>query len=106
RSDAHLRPGQQPRGHPMAWTLDHVGPICKTVEDAALMLSVIAGYDEMDPTTVDTAISDYDAALKMRVSKLRIGLPRAGFFDNLDPEYAKAMEAAIEMLRKLTASVP
>src|SRR5215469_14295564 len=38
---------------PMSWTLDHVGPMCKTVEDAALMLGVIAGYDELDPTTVD-----------------------------------------------------
>jgi aspartyl-tRNA(Asn)/glutamyl-tRNA(Gln) amidotransferase subunit A len=90
---------------PMAWTLDHVGPICKTVEDAAVMLGVIAGYDEMDPTTVDTPVPDYNSAFKMRVSKLRVGLPRAGFFDNLDPEYAKAAEAAIDVLRKLTASV-
>ncbi len=90
---------------PMAWTLDHVGPICKTVEDAAIMLGIIAGYDEMDPTTVDTAVPDYSAAFKMRVSRLRVGLPRAGFFDNLDPEYAKAVEAAIDVVRKLTASV-
>ena len=90
---------------PMAWTLDHVGPICKTVEDAALMLGVIAGYDEMDPTTVDTPVPDYTAAFKMRISKLRLGLPRAGFFENLDREYAKAVEAAIDVLRKVTASV-
>jgi len=43
---------------PMAWTLDHVGPICKTVEDAALMLQVIAGYDELDPTTDDVPVPD------------------------------------------------
>ena len=90
---------------PMAWTLDHVGPICKTVEDAALMLGVIAGFDEMDPTTADTPVPDYTAAFKMRVSKLRLGLPRTGFFENLDPEYARAVEAAIEVLRKLTAGV-
>src|SRR5579863_523618 len=90
---------------PMAWTLDHVGPICKTVEDAALMLSVIAGYDAMDPTTVDTPVPDYGRAFRIQVSKLRLGLPRASFFDNLDPEYAKAVEAAIEVLRKLTAGV-
>src|SRR5215471_7417582 len=89
---------------PMAWTLDHVGPICKTVEDAAVMLGVIAGYDEMDPTTVDTAVPDHNAALKMRASKLRIGLPRAGFFENLDPKYSKAVEAAIGVVRKLTAT--
>jgi aspartyl-tRNA(Asn)/glutamyl-tRNA(Gln) amidotransferase subunit A len=90
---------------PMAWTLDHVGPLCKTVEDAALMLGVIAGYDEMDPTTVNAPVPDYGRAFKMQVSKLRLGLPRAGFFDNLDPEYAKAVDAAIGVLRKLTASV-
>jgi aspartyl-tRNA(Asn)/glutamyl-tRNA(Gln) amidotransferase subunit A len=89
---------------PMAWTLDHVGPICKTVEDATLMLGVIAGYDELDPTTVNVPVPDYERALKMQVSKLRLGLPRAGFFDGLDPEYAKAMEAALDILRKLTAS--
>jgi len=90
---------------PMAWTLDHVGPICKTVEDAALMLGVIAGYDEMDPTTVEVSVPDYGRAFKMQVSKLRVGLPRAGFFDNLNPEYAQAVEAAIDVIRKLTASV-
>jgi aspartyl-tRNA(Asn)/glutamyl-tRNA(Gln) amidotransferase subunit A len=90
---------------PMAWTLDHVGPICKTVEDAALMLGIIAGYDELDPTTVNAPVPDYGRAFKMQVSKLRLGLPRAGFFDGMDPEYAQAMEAAIDTLRKMTASV-
>jgi len=88
---------------PMAWTLDHVGPICKTVEDAALMLGVIAGYDEMDPTTVDVPVPDYSRALRMQASRLRVGLPRASFFENLDPEYAAAVESAIGVLRKLTA---
>jgi aspartyl-tRNA(Asn)/glutamyl-tRNA(Gln) amidotransferase subunit A len=90
---------------PMAWTLDHVGPICKTVEDAALMLGVIAGYDEQDPTTVNAPVPDYSAAFKIPISKLRLGLPRAGFFDGLDPDFAKAMDTAIDVLRKLTASV-
>ncbi|HXP83067.1 MAG TPA: amidase [Bryobacteraceae bacterium] len=90
---------------PMAWTLDHVGPICKTVEDATLMLGVIAGFDELDPTTVDAPVPDYTRALKMQVAKLRLGLPRLNFFEGLDPEYAKAVNAAIEVLRKLTASV-
>jgi aspartyl-tRNA(Asn)/glutamyl-tRNA(Gln) amidotransferase subunit A len=89
---------------PMAWTLDHVGPICKTVEDSALMLGVIAGYDPMDPTTVDVPVPDYSQAFHMQVSKLRLGLPRAGFFDNLNAEYAKAVDEAIGVLRKLTAS--
>ncbi|HEY7387159.1 MAG TPA: amidase [Bryobacteraceae bacterium] len=90
---------------PMAWTLDHVGPICKSVEDAALMLQAIAGYDEQDPTTVDVPVPDYMRSLRVQTTKLRLGLPRANFFDGLDPEYAKAVEAAIEVLRKLTASI-
>ena len=63
---------------PLSWTLDHVGPICKTVEDAALILQVIAGYDEADPTTVDMPVPDYTRALRMQTSKLRLGRP-AGF---------------------------
>src|SRR4030095_5713871 len=90
---------------PLSWTLDHVGPICKTVEDAALMLGVIAGYDELDPTTVTVPVPNYGRALTMQVSKLRLGLPRAGFFEGMDPEFAKAVDAALEVLRKLTASI-
>jgi len=90
---------------PMAWTLDHVGPMCKTVEDAALMLSVIAGRDDRDPTSVDAPIADYTRSIRTPVSKLRIGVARAPFFDGLDPEVAKAVEAAIDVVRKLTAGV-
>jgi len=90
---------------PMSWTLDHVGPMCKSVEDAALMLSVIAGYDPAEPTSVDTPVADYARAIRTPTSKLRVGVPRAPFFDNLNPEVAKAVEAAIDVLRKLVANV-
>jgi aspartyl-tRNA(Asn)/glutamyl-tRNA(Gln) amidotransferase subunit A len=90
---------------PMAWTLDHVGPICKTVEDAAIMLGIIAGYDPGDPTTVDTPVPDYTRALRMQVSRMRVGLPRTPFFDGLDPEFAKATDEAIGVIRKTVASV-
>lgn len=90
---------------PMAWTLDHVGPICKTVEDSAIVLGAIAGYDELDPTTVDAAVPDYTRAIGTPVAKLRLGVPRANFFDGLDPEFAGAVNAAIDVLRKLTAGV-
>jgi aspartyl-tRNA(Asn)/glutamyl-tRNA(Gln) amidotransferase subunit A len=90
---------------PLSWTLDHVGPLCKTVEDAALFLGVVAGFDELDPTTVNVPVPDYGRALKMPVAKLRLGVPRAPFFDNLDPEISKAVDAAIEVLRTLTASL-
>jgi aspartyl-tRNA(Asn)/glutamyl-tRNA(Gln) amidotransferase subunit A len=90
---------------PMAWSLDHVGPMCKTVEDAALMLNVIAGYDELDPVSMDVPVTDYSRAIRMPTSKFRVGVPRSPFFDNLDPEVAKAVESAIDVLRKLTANV-
>lgn len=90
---------------PMAWTLDHVGPMCKTVEDAALILAAIAGYDPLDPTSVDIPVSDYTRAIGRSTAKLRVGVARKPFFDNLNPEVAQAVEAAIDVLRKLTAGV-
>jgi aspartyl-tRNA(Asn)/glutamyl-tRNA(Gln) amidotransferase subunit A len=90
---------------PMAWTLDHVGPMCKTVEDAALMLGVIAGYDELESTSADVPVPEYSRAIRMPVAKFRVGVPRTPFFESLDPEIAKAVEAAIDVIRKLTASV-
>ena len=89
---------------PLSWTLDHVGPLCRTSQDAALMLGVIAGFDDMDPTSANTLVPDYSRAFRMQVSKLRLGIPRRPFFDNLDPEIGKAVDAAIAVLRKLTAS--
>src|ERR1700719_2663899 len=70
---------------PLSWTLDHVGLLSRTVEDAALMLGVIAGYDELDPSTVDTPVPNFTSAFKMQASKLRLGIPRTPFFDALDP---------------------
>ena len=90
---------------PLSWTLDHVGPLCRTVEDVALMLAAIAGYDELDPTTVNTPVPDYSRAFRSQTSNLRLGLPQSPFFDSLDPEIAKAVDTAIAVLRKLTASV-
>ena len=90
---------------PLSWTLDHVGPLCRTVEDAALLLGVIAGYDESDPTTTDAGVPDYSRPLKMDASPLRVAVPRAPFFDGVDEEVASAVGAAIEMLRKRVRSV-
>ncbi|HEV2201939.1 MAG TPA: amidase [Bryobacteraceae bacterium] len=90
---------------PLSWTFDHVGPICRTVEDAALMLSVIAGYDEQDFTSFDAPVPDYGRALKMPVARLRLAIPRTPYFDGLEPEIAKAVETALDALRKLTATV-
>jgi aspartyl-tRNA(Asn)/glutamyl-tRNA(Gln) amidotransferase subunit A len=90
---------------PLSWTLDHVGPIAKTVEDAALILDVIAGFDEQDPASADVPVPSYARAIGQPTAKLRLGVPRAPYFNNLDPEVAKAVEAAIEELRNHTAGV-
>jgi aspartyl-tRNA(Asn)/glutamyl-tRNA(Gln) amidotransferase subunit A len=90
---------------PMAWTLDHVGPMCKTVEDAALLLAAMAGYDPLDPTSVDVPVPDYRRTVGSETRKLRVGVARTPFFENLNPEVANAVEAAIDVVRTLTAGV-
>jgi len=88
---------------PLSWTLDHVGPISKTVEDAALLLDAIAGYDQMDPASADAPVPEYTRAVAMPVAKLRLGLPRSPYFEGVDPEVQKAVEDAVNVLAKLTA---
>jgi aspartyl-tRNA(Asn)/glutamyl-tRNA(Gln) amidotransferase subunit A len=90
---------------PLSWTHDHVGTLSKTVEDAALMLNVIAGYDAGDPTTRDVPVDDYSRATRMETSKLRVGLLRVSFFENISPEVSKVVADAIEVLSKLTANI-
>jgi len=88
----------------LSWTLDHVGPMTKTVEDTALLMSVIAGYDRADPTTADVPVPDYMRALRAPTARLRLGLPRSPYFDNLDPDVERAVQDAIGVLQKLAAS--
>ena len=87
---------------PFSWTLDHVGPLARTVEDAALVLQVIAGPDPREPSSVNAPTEDYFGALRgVNVAALRIGLPRAAFYDRLDPEVEAAIAAALGVLRGL-----
>ena len=90
---------------PLSWSLDHAGPMTKTVEDTAIMLNVIAGYDPQDTTTADMPVPDYVRALRNPTSKLRLGIPRKPFFDDLNPDVAKAMDAALGVLGKMTAGM-
>jgi aspartyl-tRNA(Asn)/glutamyl-tRNA(Gln) amidotransferase subunit A len=89
---------------PLTYSLDHCGPMTKTVEDAAMMLNHMTGYDKLDVASVDHPAEDYVSSMKQPVSGFRLGIPRAPFFDLLDPEIGKAIEAAIEILSKLTKS--
>ncbi len=89
---------------PLSWSLDHVGPMTRTVADAAAMLQVIAGHDPADPGSANRLVPDYSGDLEAGISELRLGVPREGFFADLDPDVAAATEAAMSILDGLTAS--
>ena len=90
---------------PLSWALDHFGPIANSVYDAAAILQVLAGYDAADPASIDTPVPDFTAALDQLPPGLRIGIPRAFFFDDLHPEIAAAVEKAIAFYRSLHAEI-
>ncbi|UFP95021.1 amidase [Gloeobacter morelensis] len=90
---------------PLVWSLDHVGPMTRSVEDAALILNAIAGYDPQDLGSVDRPVPDYTAALAAPTAGLRVGVPQALFYDRLDPDVEAAVAGALEVLRGLTAEV-
>ena len=89
---------------PCSAPLDHCGPIARRVEDAALMLNQMAGYDAQDIYSVEHAPEDYVAGMKQPVAKLRLGLP-ASYYDHIDAEVEPSILAAIEVLKKITAGV-
>ena len=86
---------------PLSWSLDHVGPICRNVRDAALMLEAIAGYDVLDVTCVDWPTEQYAKALSVKAD-FRIGLVREPFFADLDRDIELAINEAIEVIRRMS----
>ncbi len=86
---------------PLSTSLDHVGPLAATVEDAAIVLQAIAGYDAADITSADAPVADYVSALRKEAKGMRVGVVRGYFFDDLDAEVASAMEHALRELRSL-----
>ncbi len=89
---------------PCAASLDHCGPMARTVEDVALMLGEMTGYDNLDIFSVQHGAEDYLKAMKQPVSGFRLGAP-AEFYDHMEPEVASTIAAAIEVLSKLTAGI-
>ena len=89
---------------PLGWSLDHPGPMARTVRDAALLLGVIAGYDPRDPVMVDVPVDDYLAEIEAGARGLRIGVVRGRFFDRLNAneqparDVATAVRAAVDVL--------
>ena len=88
-----------------ASSLDQIGPITKDVEDAALLLNVIAGHDEKDTTSADIEKVDYTKALKNDVKGLKIGVPKEYFGEGIDPEVKEAIQKAIQEYKTMGAIV-
>ncbi|HSF33926.1 MAG TPA: amidase [Candidatus Tectomicrobia bacterium] len=90
---------------PLCWSLDHAGPMARTVEDVALLLQTMAGYDVKDPSSAPHPVPDYAGALSGDVRGLRIGIPREYFFEMIDAEVEAAVRQAIAVIEGSGASV-
>ncbi len=88
-----------------ASSLDHIGPLAKTVKDAAIVLRTIAGRDPMDSTSAEVPVPDYVAEIEKPVKGMKIGIAKEYFGEGLDPEVKKAVEAAIQKLASLGCEV-
>ena len=88
---------------PLAWSLDHPGPLARTVADCATLLQAIAGPDPRDITASQEPVPDYSAELHKGVAGLRIGVPREHFFDQVEPAVERLVRHAIQQLVDLGA---
>ncbi|WP_399937397.1 amidase [Streptomyces sp. BBFR25] len=87
----------------LSWSLDHVGPITRTVEDAALVLDTLAGHDPRDPASLTAPAARYGPVAGTDLKGLRVGVPRNYYFDHVDPEVESAVRDAIDRLEELGA---
>jgi aspartyl-tRNA(Asn)/glutamyl-tRNA(Gln) amidotransferase subunit A len=88
-----------------ASSLDQIGPFGRTVEDAAILLGAIAGYDPKDSTSLKVEIPDYTQFLKLDLKSMRIGIVKETFAEGLDPAVEQAVNQAIEQLKQLGAEI-
>jgi aspartyl-tRNA(Asn)/glutamyl-tRNA(Gln) amidotransferase subunit A len=91
--------------HPNTFSLDHCGPMTRTVEDCALMLNAVAGYDPRDPGSIEEAVPDYKAALTGSIKGLRVGFVRHWYGDAATADVVAATDAAVKVLTELGATV-
>jgi len=88
-----------------ASSLDQAGPLARSAEDVALMLQVMAGFDEKDSTSVDQTVPDYSATLKNSIKDLRIGIPKEYFSAGLNAQTEQQVRNALKELEKLGATL-
>jgi aspartyl-tRNA(Asn)/glutamyl-tRNA(Gln) amidotransferase subunit A len=88
-----------------ASSLDQIGPLTKTVRDAALVMNAIAGHDAQDSTSLDESVPDYAAKLGKDLRDVRLGLPREYMVEGIDPQVKAAVNTAVKQLNSLGAEV-
>jgi aspartyl-tRNA(Asn)/glutamyl-tRNA(Gln) amidotransferase subunit A len=92
-------------GIPLSWSMDTVGPMARTVGDAAALLQVMAGYDPKDPTTRRDTVPDYLGSLGGGLKGLRIGVPHDHFMAQMEPDVGAAMQDALGVLKQAGATL-
>jgi aspartyl-tRNA(Asn)/glutamyl-tRNA(Gln) amidotransferase subunit A len=90
---------------PLSWSLDHIGPLARTVRDTAVLLGVIAGHDPLDATTSHRAVPDYAGALDAPLGTIRVGVPENYYFDRLAPEASRAVHDGLGVMQTCGAKV-
>jgi Asp-tRNA(Asn)/Glu-tRNA(Gln) amidotransferase A subunit family amidase len=90
---------------PLAWTLDHIGPLARSVEDTAVLLQALAGYDAADPRSVDVPVPDFLSESNSSLRGLRIGRLQGPFIEELHSDYPPALDAAAATLERLGAEI-
>lgn len=90
---------------PLSWSLDHAGPMARTVQDVALMLQVIAGYDPSDPGSVDAPVPNYSQALGGDLTGRTLAVPSNYFFDHIEPDVEAAFRSAVGTLQAAGATI-
>ncbi|HKM76648.1 MAG TPA: amidase [Candidatus Bathyarchaeia archaeon] len=90
---------------PEAWSLDHVGPIAKTVRDCAMLMNVISGRDMRDPTTSTMRVPDYTSLLNGEIDGVKIGIPENYFFDRVEEGVKRCVSSALKVFEGLGATI-
>ncbi len=89
---------------PLSWSLDHIGPLCRSVRDTAILLEAIAGYDEFDATSVEHPVDSYATGLQS-TSDFRIGIVREPYFEGLDQDTDAAMKKSLAVITQIGMQV-
>jgi len=91
--------------YPLSWTLDHVGPMTRTVLDNALLLNVLSGYDEWDPYSIKTDAEDFTRFIGQSIKGSVIGVPSSFYFDNVEEEVEQQVRHALKVFESLGAEI-